>query len=199
MTVTIRQATGTDAAACAALHAERISEGFLARLGVRFLARLYRRIVRSDHAFAHVAVDAEGSVVGFTATAVSTAALYREFVVRDGIVAALGSLPPVVRNVRRVWETLRYPAGDADLPAAEILAVAVAPRASGQGLGRRLVGAALDELAGRGVASARVVAGADNTAALALYRSCGFVPVRTTEVHVGVRSEVLRWDSPSRS
>ena len=97
-------------------------------------------------------------------------------------------------------ETLRYPATDEagggdDLPAAEILSVGVAPRAARRGVGTRLVAAALDELAARGVDAVKVVAGADNDAALGLYERSGFERERTIAVHAGTPSEVLVWRS----
>ena len=79
-----------------------------------------------------------------------------------------------MRAVPRVIETLRYPAATGDLPDAEILAVAVAAAAAGAGIGRTLVHAATAEFARRGVDTAKVVTTADNAAALAMYRACGF-------------------------
>ena len=53
------------------------------------------------------------------------------------------------------------------------------------------------ELAARGVNAVKVVAGADNAAALRLYEKCGFVPRARIEVHEGTPSEVLVWNSSS--
>jgi ribosomal-protein-alanine N-acetyltransferase len=93
-----------------------------------------------------------------------------------------------------VLETLRYPTrGTGELPVAELIAIAVAPGARGRGIGRELVGATTGEFSRRGVTRARVVAGADNAAALALYRACGFEPATTLQVHRGTASEVLTW------
>jgi ribosomal protein S18 acetylase RimI-like enzyme len=55
------------------------------------------------------------------------------------------------------------------------------------------VSAATAELAARGAAGAKVVAGRHNRAALAMYRACGFVPAASVEIHPGVVSEVLTW------
>jgi ribosomal protein S18 acetylase RimI-like enzyme len=199
--VNVRLAGERDAPRLAELHVARIGDGFLAALGTRFLTRLYRRIVRSDGAFAFVATDTDPDrAVGFTAAATSTGAFYREFVLRDGVAAGLPALPALARSWRRVYETLRYPAstGTDDLPAAEILAVAVDEAAAGKGVGRLVVDAATHELAARGVDAVKVVAGADNAAALRLYEKCGFAPRARIEVHRGTPSEVLVWNSSSR-
>ena len=56
----------------------------------------------------------------------------------------------------------------------EFYVVGVDPDRQGAGLGRRLVAAGLAHLAGRGIREASLYVEADNTAALALYRSFGF-------------------------
>lgn len=191
----VRPATEAEAGRLAELHASRITEGFLPTLGPGFLRRLYRRIVRADTGFALVAV-ADGEVVGFVAGTDDVGRLYREFILHDGVAAGLAAAPRLVRSWRRMYETLRYPAqGGDDLPAAEILAVAVADRAARRGFGRSLVGAALGEFGRRGVPAAKVVAGADNTAAVALYEACGFTRRARVAVHAGTASEVLVWSS----
>lgn len=189
---TIRAATDADLDRVAALHASRISEGFLSSLGPAFLRRLYRRVLRSPDGFVIVAV-VDGRVAGFAAGIGDLGALYRRFVVHDGLVAGLAALGRLVRTVPRVIETLRYPAATGDLPDAEILAVAVAAEAGGRGIGRGLVAAALDEFGARRVTTAKVVTTADNASALAMYQACGFVPATDVEVHEGRASEVLVW------
>jgi len=189
-----RLGTLGDVAAVVALHADRIAEGFLVSLGPRFLGRLYRRIVVSRGAFLLIHDDARGPA-GFVAVAENTHQLYREFLLRDGIRAGLAAAPTVLRRPRMVWETLRYGtgAGPGDVPSAEILAVAVAPRAAGRGVGSRLVVAALEELQARDVHAASVVTALDNAPALHMYARAGFRPRARTEVHRGVPQEVLVW------
>ena len=60
---------------------------------------------------------------------------------------------------------------------AEVLTLAVAPPARGQGLGRALLKAAMDEAHARGAQTMFLEVGADNPAALALYAGQGFVRV----------------------
>jgi len=192
--VTVRPAVAADALAVAELHVARISEGFLSQLGAGFLRRLYRRIVASHEGFVLVA-ESDGRTVGFAAGVTDVGRLYRDFLVRDGIVAGVAAAPRILRSWRRVLETLRYPAGDDDLPAAEVLSVAVDARTVARGVGGRLVEAALDEFRRRGTRAVKVVAGADNGAALALYAGRGFVPRARISIHEGTPSEVLVWSS----
>ena len=196
MSIEVRTARSVDAKRMGSLHAARIEEGFLASLGERFLARLYRRVVMSPDAFGAVAVDERGEVVGFVATALDVSALYRRFIVRDGVAAGIAAAPKLVRSWRRVLETLRYPSHASSLPAPEVLSVAVDTSAAGRGVGRALLASAQRELERREVQAVKVVAGSHNTAAMALYRSAGFREVETIEVHAGVQSTVLVWDAP---
>ncbi len=194
LTVELRAGSAADSDACARLHVERISEGFLATLGPRFLTRLYRRVVDHPGGILVVAAD-DGGVVGFVAGVDHTGRLYRSFARRDGIAAGFAALPRLLRSPRRVWETFRYGRrrGGVDLPDAELLSLAVAANASGHGLGRSLTEALLLAFAHRRVDAVKVVVGARNTAALRTYESCGFVGTATIEVHRGEPSEVLVW------
>jgi ribosomal protein S18 acetylase RimI-like enzyme len=189
-----RVGTRADVPAVAALHRDRFPDGFLPKLGSRPLERLYRHAVRSPGAFVLVSDDADG-VSGFVAVAEDTRRFYREFLRRHGVAAALIAAPAVLRAPRKVWETVRYGsrAHHADLPSAEILAVAVAERERGTGAAPSLLAAALEELRRRGVGAARVVTAAGNSRALRLYERAGFRQRRRIEVHRGVPQKVLVW------
>jgi ribosomal protein S18 acetylase RimI-like enzyme len=192
MTAPLRTGRAGDAAAVAALHAERIGEGFLVTLGPRFLTRLYRRVALSQAAVLVVAEDGD-RIVGFVAAATSTRRFYGDFFRHDAVPAGLAAAPAIVRAPRRVWETLRYGSADDDLPAAEVLSVAVAADAEGRGIGGALLNAALEELAQAGAPAARVITAVGNDPALAMYERAGFRRRTRTEVHAGVPQEVLVW------
>jgi ribosomal protein S18 acetylase RimI-like enzyme len=188
----IRPGVKADVAAAAGLHADQIREGFLSSLGPWFLILLYRRIVAWPRSFLVVAEE-DGVVVGQAAATEDLGGLYRQFLLRDGAIAGVLAAPKLARQWRSVLETARYPSTHDDLPAAELLAVAVDAGARGRGIGRALVLAANAELGRRGVDDARVVVAASNAPALGLYRSSGFRPSATIEVHADTRSQVLTW------
>jgi ribosomal protein S18 acetylase RimI-like enzyme len=192
--VTIRPGTPADAAAAAALHVGGITEGFLSLLGTGFLRRLYRRITLYPKAYLLVA-DHERDTVGFIAGASDVPGLYRSFLIRDGVAAGWSALGPLVRDWRRVAETLRHGTpGGRGTGGAELLSVAVDPRWQGRGAARRLVASFLDEAVARGCPAAHVVVGADNQRAIALYERAGFVTSERFELHPGTESLLMRWE-----
>jgi ribosomal protein S18 acetylase RimI-like enzyme len=190
----LRVAEPDDVAAVAALHRERFPNGFLPTLGARPLEYLYGHIVESPDAFVLVAEDERG-VSGFTAVSADTHNLYRNFLRRKGVAAALVAAPAVLRAPRKVWETVRYGTrpDTTGLPSAEILTVAVANHARGTGVAQNLLAVTLEELRARGIRGARVVTATGNTSALRLYEHAGFRRERHTEVHRGVPQQVLVW------
>jgi ribosomal protein S18 acetylase RimI-like enzyme len=196
--VTLRFATVADVRSVAALHANRISEGFLVTLGPAFLRRLYRRVVLSQQAFLIVADDTR-TVCGFIAVAESTRALYHDFLVRDGFTATIAAARGIARAPRSVLETLRYGLGRRTDPGdeigagAEILSTGVAADCAGRGIGTRLVRTAIEELQRRGVTSARVVTAVGNVAAIRAYEAGGLRSCGRDAVHKGVTQELLVW------
>lgn len=194
----LRPGTEADAGVAAALHVGQINEGFLAMLGAGFLSRLYRRVAREPSSFLLVAEDGT-TTVGFLAGSTDVAGLYRSFVVRDGVFAALSCAARLLRSWRRVMETLRHGTGGETGAGPELLAVAVDPAERGRGAGALLVEGFLAEIARRGCATAHVVVGADNERAIALYRRAGFETQERFELHAGTASLLMRWLPPRSS
>ena len=139
----LRPGGETDATGRGRAAHDRDKRGFLASLGPRFLTRLYRRVALFDGSFLLIA-DVRGTSGGFIAGALDVGAFYKTFLLHDGLLAALGSAPRLVRAWPRALETLRH--GSNEKPesgTAELLSVAVDPRArarSGHLVGERFLG-----------------------------------------------------------
>lgn len=192
--VTLRRATLSDVDAMAGLHVDAISEGFLPKLGRRFMRVLYRGLVGFSEAVVLVADDGRGPV-GFVAGVIDTGRFYRHFLVDHGLAALLAALPRLVRHpglAMKGWETVRY-GTDGTGRSAELLAIALAPGARGEGLGTALGSGFLQEMASLGVGRVKVVVGAGNAPALAAYHNMGFDDPTPVEVHAGVPSLELTW------
>jgi ribosomal protein S18 acetylase RimI-like enzyme len=186
------------AAAVAELHRSGISTGFLSSLGDKFLTRMYRAIARVRGAFGYVWQTGEGEVLGFIACSESTGAVYKRALVRGGLGMALSIAGHLLRPsvIKRLFQTLRYPSqSPADLPAAEVLSIAVSDRTRGQGVGKALMDAALAEFARRGVSRVRVAVWAGNETANRFYQRCGFT-LAHTRPHHGLDMNIYVIDVP---
>lgn len=184
--VLVRHMREDDAAQVAALHADTITEGFLTRLGRRFLRQLYLGIARDPQSAVFVA-EQDGSVAGFCAYSRDVSAMYRRVLGTCWARLAWAALPAALspRVLREVFETLRYPRKQAALrlPRPEILSIGVSSAARGGGVGRRLVEAAVDRARADSEQQLKVLAGAKLEAANRFYQRCGFECVTTLVQH----------------
>lgn len=174
------------------LHREQLTGGFMTSLGPRFLLEVFRNVASSEHGVALVAVASQAGdarVHGFLLGTSSTRGLYRDFLVRHGLKAALIALPRALHPVavKKVWETLRYPRrkGGFDAPEAELLDLAVSDAAKGTGLAQALFRTFVDELQQRGHSAFRVTTGGSLTRAHHFYEKQGAVRVGMIEIHQG--------------
>jgi len=76
------------------------------------------------------------------------------------------------------WTKIHAPAGAGE-PAGEVYVVGVHPAEQGTGLGKALTLAGLHYLRGREIPSVMLYVDGENTAAIRLYKSLGFVPIAT--------------------
>jgi ribosomal protein S18 acetylase RimI-like enzyme len=180
--------TGQDSVAfferIAELHAELIHGGILPLLGTGFLATLYREIAKSRWGSVHVAVQ-EDEVTGFIVGAEDIWRLSRGFTA--GGLARMGMLflgqvwRP--RIASKVLGSLAYPFRASSSPEpspapkpncrAELLSIAVSPRAQGQGVGKALVSAYEETLRGK-VEQYTVTTNVEETDSNAFYSALGF-------------------------
>jgi ribosomal protein S18 acetylase RimI-like enzyme len=174
------------AAAAAQLHRQGIDTGFLSSLGQSFLRQLYLAVPKCPAGFGYVWVEPGGQVLGFIACAESTGRLYKQALLRRGFQMAwpVGRFLFRPATLKRMIQTLRYPSQvGGELPAAEVLSIAVSSDARGKGVGKALMAAALKEFARRSVRQCKVAVGADNTNANEFYKRCGFKLALTRQHH----------------
>lgn len=193
-TASIRPMRSAEAKDLAQLHLRMIHTGFLSSLGTRFLKVLYSAMSEAPGTCVLVA-ESNDVVCGFVAGVSDTRDFYAWFLRRRLFSAIWSLIPRALRpsSLRRIWETLRYGAGEHRRAPAELLAMAVAPAAQGRGVGARLVSGLFDWAATTGIQTMRVVVGADNTAAASLYRRSGFGESREITVHGDEKSLELVW------
>mgnify|MGYP000883075912 CR=1 FL=1 len=161
----------------AQLHILGIESGFISSLGLDFVTALYEAIAESKSSFGFVTCEGE-EVIGFVAFTENINSLYKSIIWKKGFKFAflLGSRLFSWTRLKRIWETLLYPSrvkAD-DLPAAELLSIAVSPQARGKGIASQLIEAGIAECRKRGMDRMKVLVGANLVAANKLYLKCGF-------------------------
>lgn len=177
----------------AQLHVDNIDQGFLATLGTGFVALMYQAIDESPTSLLLVE-ERGGRVVGFVAGGCGMGAIYKRML-RSPVRLGLALLPSVThpRRVLRILEILRYSRGHSlpsNLPAAELLSIAVDVSCRGkqvaEGLYHRLESHFLEQ----GVSSFRIIVGQALASAHRFYVRMGAVPVTEVEVHQGETSTI---------
>ena len=188
----IRPMERRDGRSAAELHREGISTGFLTSLGPAFLRQLYRAVPSCPSGFGFVWEEPNGEVLGFITCAESTGRLYKEALLRRGVLMALPLVRFLIRPsvIRRIIQTLRYPAEvGSEMPPAEVLSIAVRSETRGKGVGKALMQAALKEFSRRHINQTKVAVWAGNELANGFYRRCGFA-LGLTRLHHGLEMNV---------
>lgn len=176
----------------AALHAANINQGFLATLGIAFLAVMYRAI---DEATGSVLITEErgGRVIGFVAGGMGMGAIYTQMLRHPKAWLALFPSLLQPRKLGRILEILRYSgvsSSTAELPRAELFSIAVDHSSRGTGVAERLYRKLQVHFSECGVYAFRITVGTSLTPAHRFYKKMGAEPVGHIEVHAGASSIV---------
>jgi lipopolysaccharide/colanic/teichoic acid biosynthesis glycosyltransferase/ribosomal protein S18 acetylase RimI-like enzyme len=174
----------------AELHQSEIQNGFLTSLGQEALRLLYSEIAENHNCIVVAGFqDGEAKPVGFIVGTVDCAALYRDFLKRNGLSALRVFLPRLLSwtRLRKAFETLLYPTKQCNpvLPGAEILNFAVRPAYRGTGLAQTLFLELMHRFAMMGVGQVKIVAGEGQRRAHKFYEKMGAKQVGWTSVHKG--------------
>lgn len=177
----------------AVLHAANIDQGFLATLGVPFLALMYRALAEAESSVL-LTEELDGRVVGFVSGGEGMGPIYRRML-RYPISLFRSLLPSLVRprKLKRIVEILRYgKQGDSGLrlPRAELLSIAVDPSFRGTGVSERLYQRLVSHFSERGVGGFRIVVGDSLEPAHRYYLKMGARPVGRVQIHAGEGSVV---------
>lgn len=194
---TDRSLTDDAIAGAARLHVSEIPGGFLTQFGESFLRLVYGAVADHRDSFIIGAIVGH-DLMGFICGSTDTGGLYRDFALSRGFASLRAIFPAAlrIRVLRGIMETVRYPSRPIPgLPKAAILNFAVDPAMRGRGIGNRLLHALGVEFRRRGEDRIRIVCGAEQVAAQRLYLRNGATEVCTLELHRGVTSKVLVWES----
>ena len=174
----------------AALHAASIDQGFLATLGLPFLALMYRAIDEATDSVLLVE-EKEGRVLGFISGGMGMRPIYRSML-RKPIAVGLALMPSILKpsRVSRILDILRYGRHESTgrLPRAELLSLAIVPEARGSGMAERLYCRLATHFRDAGEGGFKIMVGDALAPAHRFYRRMGAVPAGRAEVHEGQSS-----------
>jgi glycosyltransferase involved in cell wall biosynthesis/ribosomal protein S18 acetylase RimI-like enzyme len=175
----VRCATTGDLPGIVSIHQRAFSHFFLTKMGARFLERYYELVL---HYRAGIVLVSEsqnrlnGFVCGFADPAEFYRSMWRHR--RAFALPALSALlrhPSLAANVFYGVRRIQTSAAKSPPSACELSSIAVSPEASGNGLGRTLLRAFLDQSWSKHAESVYLTTDAEaNDAANALYREVGF-------------------------
>ena len=179
----VRAATLQDLPGIVTIHQKAFHHFFLTQMGAAFLRRYYQHVLQYRSGIVLVS-EREGRLNGFVCGFADPANFYRSMW-RSRRVFALPALTALLRHpslaanvlngVRRIYS----PAVHGPERSCELSSIAVAPEASGNGLGKMLLRAFLEESWSRQADCVYLTTDADgNQAANALYRETGFQQAR---------------------
>lgn len=183
----------------AQLHVSNLDQGFLATLGIRFLALMYQAIDESPVGVLIVAHVSGDGIVGFVSAGGGMKGVYRHMLRHWWRLGT--SLLPVLVSPRKIWrivEILRYgqqtPGAPASitgsLPKIELYSIAVDAAHRGKGYAELLYRGVEQHFRSRGEPAFKIVVGSALTAAHRFYQRMGARVATQMEVHSGEVSAV---------
>ena len=193
----------------ARLHCDSIPGGLTRWLGQRFCEKLYWAMACTPYSFVLVHEDQQHNPLGFICCATNTSKMYKTIVFRHFFALSFSSImkfldPSVIKQVlTSINRPRKFKAGDLsklDLPEAEVVSIAVSPKAQGKHIGTNLLQAALEHFKSMGHQRIRVWTTEDNEQALAFYQKHGFKLLGCSQHHTGgIRVFVIDLSDPDES
>lgn len=177
----------------AKLHCNYINQGFLASLGVPFLAMLYEAIDKDDESVL-LLERVDFNIIGFVAGTVSLGRIYKQLLFQPfRLIWSLKSCLISPSKIYKIIEILLISKDikiSADLPKHELLSIAVNPFYQGGGHAEALFNGLCSHFKKEGAKNFKIVVGSSLQRAHSFYSKMGCMPVEDVEVHKGHHSVV---------
>jgi len=179
----------------ARLHIDGLDQGFLATLGEKFLALLYRSIDECAESVLFVEPENETKEVqGFVTGSTGMKPIYRQMLKHPlNLLVALAPFLFSLARIKRILEIVRYSKGakqSAELPSYELLSIVVSGAARGTDCAERLFMNLACYCRENGISAFRIVVGDGLVPAHKFYRRMGAIEKGRIEVHEGQGSVI---------
>ncbi len=187
-----------DLATTARLHIAYLGNGLFPRLGPSFVRRWHRTFIDDPNACGYVTTDQHGQIMGFLLGALDQAAYVNGTLRRDRLSLGLHGATSLILRPGVAASFLRTRSGTyarrllapgpartqnpggpaATGPVAVLHAIVTVEAARGTGLGRRLLGQFVADVAATPTRRIELITDADNEPAVAFYRKAGWTQGR---------------------
>ena len=179
----VRNATPDDVPGLVTIHQKAFSKFFLTQMGSEFL-RKYYSLVLTYHSGIILVSEGQNELRGFACGFVDPAEFYRlmwhtKFAFALPVLSALVRHPSLITKVLYGVRRIHRPAAEWPPRSCELSSIAVAPEASGNGSGKSLIRAFLEQARSMDSHCVYLTTDADgNDAVNAFYRNAGFQHTR---------------------
>lgn len=173
----------------ASLHYFTINQGFLVKLGPKFLRILYKYLIKEEIVFVSIEL---GKVNGFVSCSLNSKGIIKRFIFKRPV-ALFHLLISILKNpklLKSIIETYKAPSMSLAknqsfkaIPEIELLSICVEPNTQGSGIGLKLLIALENELKIKGVDRYKVIAGDKLQIANNFYKKNGFKMVKQIRIH----------------
>jgi len=190
--MSIRLADKKDAVQIANIHHQEINQGFLRKLGKKFLRQLYEAMIILPNSFIVVAEE-NNQIIGFISGCFNISNFYREFLKKYLLKVFFISLLKIfnLSILKKSLEILKYPQKEkGNLPAAELLTIVVLPDFRGQNIAQQIFEKFVAEMKKNGIKQFKVVVGEKLLLAISFYEKMGFKFYSSISVHRNKKSLV---------
>jgi ribosomal protein S18 acetylase RimI-like enzyme len=194
----IRAATKQDYSKIARIHSETIPTGFISKLGIPFLTKLYTAIQEEKGSVVYVSESAD-NIIGFISGTINTNKLYRNVLMKKWYFFIIPLIRFILNPVSffKIIETVRYgfhqkKNKQCRVIQAELLSIAVDKKARNQGIGHSLYNELEQFYKSCGVEEYKVVTFSENDEANHFYLSHGFTLFRQFIHHHNVMNEYAK-------
>jgi len=173
----------------AKLHTITINQGFLVKLGIRFLNLLYQYLIREEIV---IILIENGEVIGFVSCSTSSKGIMRNFILKypvalwfllTSIVQKPALIKPMLETYRAPGLSIENADKSEEIPVVELLSICVKPDCQSSGIGLDLLTALETELRERGVNRYKVIAGDKLVGANKFYLKNGFHLIKQISIH----------------
>jgi len=189
----ISLATKEDSIQIAKIHKQEINQGFLSQLGVKFLSKLYERMISSENSFVIVSKNND-EIIGFISGCTNLKKFYKDFLRKYIFWAIINLLPKFLNfaTITKIFETLKYSKKEKrkSLPETELLVIAVKKEFHGQKVAQKMFDLFVEEMKNRKIKQFKVVVGESLSRAIGFYEKMGFKFNSSTSIHKNKSSRI---------